>query len=113
VDRQPLKETITSHIQELHNAGYVHGDLNFVVKDDKDFMLLDFDWTGPKQETQYPIRVNWTDIRRPDGAWDGEKITTEHDLEMLNLVFDPDAPDGWKPPTKRRRVEGLAMTAIS
>ncbi|KAG1834604.1 hypothetical protein EV424DRAFT_1310082 [Suillus variegatus] len=116
VDRQPLKETITSHIQELHNAGYVHGDIrdaNFVVKDDKDFMLLDFDWAGPKQETQYPIRVNRTDIRRPDGARDGEKITTEHDLEMLNLVFDPDASDGWKPPTKRRRVEGLAMTAIS
>ncbi|KAG1795979.1 uncharacterized protein HD556DRAFT_1526449 [Suillus plorans] len=113
VDRQPLKETITSHIQELHNAGYVHGDVrdaNFVVKDNKDFMLLDFDWAGPKQETQYPIRVNRTDIRRPDGARDGEKISTEHDLEMLHLVFDP---DGWKPPAKRRRVEGLAMTPLS
>ncbi|KAG1804344.1 hypothetical protein EV424DRAFT_1580656 [Suillus variegatus] len=113
VDRQPLKEAITSLIQQLHNEGYIHGDLrdaNFVVKDNKDFMLLDFDWAGPKQETHYPIHVNRTDIRRPDDARDGEKITTGHDLEMLNLVFDP---DGWKPPAKRRRVEGLAMTTLS
>ncbi|KAG1795983.1 uncharacterized protein HD556DRAFT_1290262 [Suillus plorans] len=106
VDRQPLKAAITSLIQELHNAGYVHGDVrdaNFVVKDNKDFMLLDFDWAGPKQETHYPIRVNRTDIRRPDDARDGEKITTEHDLEMLNFVFDPEQ-DGWKSSTKRRRV---------
>ncbi|KAG2055286.1 hypothetical protein BDR06DRAFT_934328 [Suillus hirtellus] len=113
VDRQPLKEAITSLIQQLHDEGYVHGDLrdaNFVVKDNKDFMLLDFDWAGPKQETNYPIRVNRTDIRRPDDARDGQKITTEHDLEMLNLIFDP---DGWKPPAKRRRVEGLAITTLS
>ncbi|KAG1891729.1 uncharacterized protein F5891DRAFT_1210959 [Suillus fuscotomentosus] len=113
VDRQPLKEAITSLIQQLHDEGYVHGDLrdaNLVVNDNKDFMLLDFDWAGPKQETHYPLRVNRTDIRRPDDARDGEKITTEHDLEMLNLVFDS---DGWKPPAKRRRVEGLAMTPLS
>ncbi|KAG2094007.1 uncharacterized protein F5147DRAFT_554610, partial [Suillus discolor] len=77
---------ITSLIQELHKADYVHGDLrdaNFVVKNKKDFMLLDFDWAGSKQETHYPIRVDQKDIRRPDDARNGNKITTEHDLEML------------------------------
>ncbi|KAG2120579.1 uncharacterized protein F5147DRAFT_562536 [Suillus discolor] len=93
VDRQPLKEDITSLIQDLHTAGYVHGDLrdaNFVVKNQKDFMLLDFDWAGLKHKTHYPIRVNWKDIQRPNDARDGNKITTEHDLEMLKFIFDPD-----------------------
>ncbi|KAG1796018.1 uncharacterized protein HD556DRAFT_1471426, partial [Suillus plorans] len=78
MDRQPLKEAITSLIQELHKDGYVHGDLrdaNFVVRNNQDFMLLDFDWAGLKQETHYPMHVNRKDIRRPDDAWDGQKIT--------------------------------------
>ncbi|KAG2116707.1 uncharacterized protein F5147DRAFT_743279 [Suillus discolor] len=96
VDRQPLKDDITSLIQDLHAAGYVHGDLqdaNFIVKNPKDFMLLDFDWAGLEHNTHYPIRVNWKDIRRPNDARDGNKITTEHDLEMLKLIFDPDHDD--------------------
>ncbi|KAG1895096.1 uncharacterized protein F5891DRAFT_984546 [Suillus fuscotomentosus] len=73
LDRQPLKETITSLIRELHNHndGYVHGDLrdtNFLVQDDKHFMLLDFDWAGPIQKTHYPMYVNQKDIRRFDGS---------------------------------------------
>jgi RIO-like serine/threonine protein kinase len=93
-ERQPLKEAITSFIQELHsyNDGYVHGNLrdtNFVVKDNKHFVLLDFDWARPIQKTSDPMHVNGTDIRRPDGAWDGEKIAVEHDLEMLNYLFHP------------------------
>ncbi|KAG2357033.1 hypothetical protein BDR07DRAFT_1188030, partial [Suillus spraguei] len=87
LDRQPLKEAITSLIEGLHEAGHVHGDLrdaNFVVGDHKRFMLLDFDWAGPIQNTYYPMLVNRRDIRRPDGALDGQKIVPQHDLDMLD-----------------------------
>ncbi|KAG2742003.1 hypothetical protein P692DRAFT_20693523, partial [Suillus brevipes Sb2] len=70
-----------------HDVGYVHGDLrdaNFVVGDNKHFMLLDFDWAGPNQETYYPMYVNRKNIPLPDDARDGEKIVAKHDLDMLN-----------------------------
>ncbi|KAG2095110.1 uncharacterized protein F5147DRAFT_718816 [Suillus discolor] len=109
LDRQPLKEAITSLIRELHdyNGGYVHGDLrdtNFVVRNNKHFMLLDFDWAGPIQKTHYPMLVNRIDIRRPDGAWDGEKIVPEHDLEMLDYLFHPEQHGREPAPLCYRRV---------
>ncbi|KAG1721873.1 hypothetical protein EDB19DRAFT_1646142 [Suillus lakei] len=116
LDRQPLEKSITSLIQELHdyNDGYVHGDLrdtNFVVGDKSHFMLLDFDWAGPLQETHYPMYVNRIGIQRPDGAYDGEKIVAGHDLDMLRYIFHPEQ-DGREPAAKRRRVstgEGSSM----
>ncbi|KAG1904999.1 uncharacterized protein F5891DRAFT_1183658 [Suillus fuscotomentosus] len=115
-DRQPLKETITTLIRELHNHndGYVHGDLrdtNFVVRDDKHFMLLDFDWARPIQKTHYPMYVNWEDIQRPDGAWDGQKIVAEHDLDMLNYLFHPEQ-DVREPAAKRRRIFGEGSLTV-
>ena len=88
LDRQPLKKAITSLIEELHNynGGYVHGDLrdtNLFVGDNKSFMPLDFDWAGLIEMARYPIYVNREGIRRPDGAWDGDKILVQHDLDML------------------------------
>jgi hypothetical protein len=77
LDHQPLKEAITSLVQELHNGDL--RDTNFVVGDNEHFMLLDFDWTGPIQKTHYPMYVNRNDIRCPDGAWDGEKFVAKHD----------------------------------
>ncbi|KAG2035378.1 hypothetical protein BDR03DRAFT_1062388, partial [Suillus americanus] len=77
LDHPLLEEAITSLIRELHNAGYVHGDLqdaNFVVRYKKHFMLLDFDWAGHMQKTYYPMYVNQQDIRRPDGALDGRRL---------------------------------------
>ena len=115
-DRLPLKEAIASLIEELHNynGGYVHGDLRdtnlFVGDNTKDFMLLDFDWAGPIERAHYPIRVNRNNIRRPDGAWDGEKIVAKHDLDMLKYLFDEE--DSRETATKRRRIstgEGSAM----
>ncbi|KAG1725696.1 uncharacterized protein EDB91DRAFT_1350660 [Suillus paluster] len=106
LDRQPLKEAITSLIEELHTGGYVHGDLrdkNFVVRDNKDFMLLDFDWAGPIEKARYPMHVNRTDIRRPDGAWDGEKIVAKHDLDMLKYLFHTEE-DGREKAAKRPRI---------
>ncbi|KAG2064390.1 hypothetical protein BDR04DRAFT_1084399 [Suillus decipiens] len=105
-DRQPLKEVITSLIQGLHKHGYVHGDLhatNFVVGDKKQLMLLDFNWAGPIEKTYYPMFVNRKDIRRPDGAWDGQKIAPQHDLDMLDYLFHSEQDDR-EPAAKRRRT---------
>ncbi|KAG1779904.1 hypothetical protein EV702DRAFT_965107, partial [Suillus placidus] len=115
LDRQPLKEAITSLIEELHNynGGYVHGDLrdtNFFVGDNKGFMLLDFDWAGPIGKARYPAYLNRS-IRRPDGARDGEKIVAKHDLDMLRYIFHTEEDDR-ETAAKRRRIstgEGSAM----
>ncbi|KAG1748849.1 uncharacterized protein EDB91DRAFT_1334340 [Suillus paluster] len=106
-DRQPLKEAITSLIKKLHAVGYVHGDLrdmNFAVRDNnKDFMLLDFNWAGLTEKARYPMYVNRKDIRRPDGASDGEKIMAEHDLDMLKYLFHTQEDDR-EMAAKRRRI---------
>jgi hypothetical protein len=99
-DRRPLEGPITSFIHELHEGGYVHGDLrdtNLFAGLDGKFMLLDFDWAGPITKTFYPMHVNRYDVNRPDGANDGMEITVDHDLDMLTPIFHGTA-------AKRRRI---------
>jgi len=98
-DRQPLKGPITSLIEALHNhggTGYVHGDLhehNILVRNDMtNFMLMDFDWAGPVGQTFYPMLVNCWSIERPDDAKDGMVIKPEHDMEMLEYIFNAERP---------------------
>ncbi|OJA12022.1 hypothetical protein AZE42_02058 [Rhizopogon vesiculosus] len=90
--RQSLQEPVISLIQQLHEYGYVHGDLRdtnfFFMRDDKrGFMLIDFDWAGPIGSTRYPMYVNWQLIDRPKGARGWEMIKTKHNLEMLSYMF--------------------------
>jgi serine/threonine protein kinase len=99
-DRLSLEKPITSFIHDLHEGGFVHGDIrdtNLFAGLDGKFMLLDFDWAGPITRTFYPMHVNRYDIYRPDGAEDGMEITVDHDLEMLLPVFHGMA-------AKRRRI---------
>ena len=77
----------------LHQAGYVHGDLcdtNLMVRKDGQpgFMLVDFDWAGKIGEVCYPMNVN-TDpaLGRSPGAYDGEIIKADHDMDMLRNIF--------------------------
>ncbi|KAL4062723.1 hypothetical protein V8B97DRAFT_2026677 [Scleroderma yunnanense] len=89
-DLKVLEEAVTAFIGDFHNEGYVHGDLrdvNLVVKDDGQFMLLDFDWAGKLHETYYPSNVNREGAHRPSGARDGMEILQDHDLEMLRFLF--------------------------
>lgn len=85
-----LKENIARFLEEMHQAGWVHGDLrrtNVMVKKsglDGSFLLIDFDWSGKNQEVVYPSFVNKVDVRRPVGADDGEPILALHDIEMLS-----------------------------
>ena len=48
------------------------------------FLLIDFDWSGKNQEVFYPLFVNRTEVKRPDGVDDGESILSCHDMEMLS-----------------------------
>jgi Lipopolysaccharide kinase (Kdo/WaaP) family len=94
---------ITAKITSLHQAGYVHGDIrntNVMVRKDGEigFMLVDFDWAGEIGVIRYPMHVNREDITRPDGAHDGELITADHDVQMLETMLSthllPTPPEG-------------------
>ena len=78
-------------VQKLHDAGFVHGDLQssnvLVESTSKDVIkihLIDFDWAGRQGEVVYPMGVNTVTVRRPEGALDGKPILVEHDLAMVN-----------------------------
>ena len=61
-----LKENIRQFLEEMHQNGWVHGDLrstNVMVKKsglDGSFLLIDFDWSGKNQDIVYPSFVNRT-----------------------------------------------------
>jgi len=87
------RELIEKRLVELHQAGFVHGDVrdvNIMIRKDSKlgFMLIDFDWSGVVGEARYPINVNKVDIWRPEDVSDGLLIKSDHDIAMLNHVFD-------------------------
>ncbi|KAF8512203.1 hypothetical protein JB92DRAFT_2535851, partial [Gautieria morchelliformis] len=88
-DRSKFETEIRRCVHQLHDAGFVHGDIrstNFMVpkgKGTNKIMLIDFDWTGEIGEVRYPHNVNCVGVRRPRDAYDGALITTDHDLEMI------------------------------
>jgi hypothetical protein len=90
-----LADEITAKITWLHQAGYVHGDIRdtnvMVRKDGEDgFNLVDFDWAGEIGVVRYPMYVNrGGGLWRPDGARDGELITADHDMMMLENMLNP------------------------
>jgi len=86
-------ELIKKRFVELHQAGFVHGDVrdaNIMIRKDAKpgFMLIDFDWSGVVGEARYPINVNKVDIWRPEDVSDGLLIKSDHDIAMLNHIFD-------------------------
>ncbi|KDQ09443.1 hypothetical protein BOTBODRAFT_47593 [Botryobasidium botryosum FD-172 SS1] len=81
-----LRQNIFEKVKQLHQAGFVHGDLREVNMwaNGEDFMLIDFDWAGVSGEVQYPMKVYaGRDPWRPEGAYDGQLIKPDHDLEMI------------------------------
>ena len=89
-----IVDGIEAKIIELHQQGFVHGDIqdtNVLVRKDrmKGFMLVDFDWAGEIGDVQYPMNVNWgDDLWQPEGARDGKLILPDHDLEMLRHMLN-------------------------
>ncbi|KIO01674.1 hypothetical protein M404DRAFT_722430 [Pisolithus tinctorius Marx 270] len=92
VDPPPLVfERIRTHLDELHQHGYVHGDvrsMNIMVleSDMTEFMFIDFDWAGKIGEVRYPLNVN-REIWRPSGVFDWAPIEAKHDMAMLKHII--------------------------
>jgi len=89
-----LRPKVEEIIQHLHGNRLVHGDVrdtNLLVRTDGEVgcMLVDFDWAGKEGEARYPINVNHTGIKQPDRAEDEQLIKKKHDVEMINIMFDP------------------------
>jgi serine/threonine protein kinase len=81
-------------VDSFQKKNFVHGDLrasNLLVHEDENgrlsMKLVDFDWGGSEGEVRYPLALNRKDIKRPEGAVDGELITKEHDLRMVDDMF--------------------------
>jgi serine/threonine protein kinase len=90
--RQHLRHEFLGCIRTLHNAEMVHGDIrdvNLLVRVDGTFgfKILDFDWAGRIGVVRYPINVNHDGISRPVTASDGELVTVEHDLAMVDFMI--------------------------
>ena len=83
-----LVNQIRKSLEELHEAGFVHGDIrntNIMVKRSGlvgSFYLVDFDWSG----IRYPIGVNVITVKRPHGVVGGELIVAQHDLDSLDCI---------------------------
>ena len=56
--------------------------------DDLSFLLVDYDSGGKVREVRYPLDLNTSDVKRPEGVMGGAVMEVEHDLEMLNYLWD-------------------------
>jgi serine/threonine protein kinase len=96
---KPMSISYRTHIPALHavivqfhQAGFVHGDLrssNILIrhKDGRNpIAILDFDWSGKDGKSRYPLGINVTTIRRPNGVRGGGLISADHDLEMVQFM---------------------------
>jgi hypothetical protein len=89
-----LYELLKEKLSRLHQNGDVHGDVrdvNIMAKEENgrySVKLLDFDWAGRIGEVRYPRNVrNSPSLRRPREAYSGELIQAEHDIKMLDHIF--------------------------
>ena len=91
--RLQLKQKMHAALVKLHQHHMVHGDLrdtNVLVKHNSgEFMLIDYDWAGTLGTARYPRLVNKSDVLgRPKDVEDGELISTQHDIHMLEHLFN-------------------------
>ena len=93
--RNLFMQTVRDCLIQLHQAGLVHGDVrntNIMVKktglDDLSFMLVDYDSSGEIRQVRYPLDLNSSTVKRPEGATGGAVVEVGHDLEMLNYIWD-------------------------
>jgi hypothetical protein len=97
--RNLLSEKVGQCLRQFHQAGFVHGDIrdtNLMAKtldqggfNDGSFLVVDYDSSGEMKQVRYPLNLNTTSVRRPEGATGGAIIEAEHDLEMLDHIWDP------------------------
>jgi serine/threonine protein kinase len=88
-----FKTEAREKLASLHQGGVAHGDVrptNIMVKRDgsSGIMLVDFDWAGEIGKVRYPMNVNNVDIKRPHGVHDNELILAQHDMVMIDYMFE-------------------------
>jgi hypothetical protein len=95
VARNRLSEKVGQCLQQFQEAGFVHGDIrdtNIMVKqggfNDGSFLVVDYDSCGLTKQVRYPLNLNTQSVQRPEGATGGAVIEAEHDLEMLDRIWD-------------------------
>ena len=87
------KKKIKNSIEEMHQAGFVHGDLrkpNILYQETNEsinVMLIDFDWAGKADKVVYPSFLNIQSVKRHPEAESDKVITKEHDLFSLNILM--------------------------
>jgi len=99
VTRNCLSGKVRQCLLQFHQAGFVHGDIrdtNIMVKtlkqgglNDGSFLVVDYDLCGKIGQVRYPFNLNTTSVQRPEGATGGAIIVAEHDLKMLDHIWDP------------------------
>ncbi|KAG6884517.1 hypothetical protein C0993_010440 [Termitomyces sp. T159_Od127] len=91
-DRDKVRNKVRGIVQELHEGGFVHGDVrdtNILVDPaslhtaDVMVFLIDFDWAGAAGDARYPNDINTQTLEWPKGVKGGELILSEHDLELV------------------------------
>ncbi|CAG8627176.1 965_t:CDS:2, partial [Paraglomus occultum] len=91
--RVEWKEKIKKSIEEMHHAGFVHGDLrkpNILYKatdESVNVVLVDFDWAGEAGKVFYPSFLNIESVKRHPDAISDKVITPEHDIFSLNTLM--------------------------
>lgn len=89
-----VSDALRDAVNLLHTANFVHGDIRDVnlmfsrEKGTAKVMILDFDWAGVEGQVRYPTNVNTFSVERPAGVSDGELISKQHDLDMLDQIID-------------------------
>ena len=91
-DRLKYEDTMKTAVERLNAANMVHGDLrdtNVMVREsgEPSIMLLDFDWSGIAGQVMYPDMISKA-IYRPEGVEGGGEIRPEHDVAMMDHMFN-------------------------
>ena len=95
-----------AHRTQVNGLPAVHGDARpdniMVLMEDSriaKLQLIDMDWAGPENDTQYPVLLNMRAILWPHGVCPGQPMKQVHDLELLSLQLSPTTLAGmadWK-----------------
>ena len=73
----------------LSKMKYVHGDLRLpnIIKLDKKYIVLDYDWAGTEGSTRFPLDLN-TKLPWPESVEPGGCITVTSDHDTVENIVD-------------------------
>lgn len=93
--RSLYKEAVLAAYEKSFKPNnFVHGDLhgqNIMIRTINSLVevkFVDFEWAGKNGIARYPYFKNNTDLIWHQQAVDGELITSEHDIYLINQTYD-------------------------